>query len=670
MGTDFDRNVEGTGEMNLTRRETEALDILCDTFVPSLAFAKDEDPTLFAMSAADLGVSARVAEALGRIEPAKAKAFRLFLRLLENPLFIATLSAKATRFSLLSQSVREKVLQRLAVSVVPQLRSAYQGARSLVMLHTYAANGTPESAAILAAIGYEPEINQKATAPRIPVSTFSRDSKVECDVCVVGSGAAGSVVAAELAASGQNVIVVEAGGAWSGGEFDQHELTGMQRLFREGGLAGTRDLSMSLLAGASIGGGTTVNWQSCFRTPDDVRDEWAELSGCAFFESDVFTESLDAVWRRIGASTAESEINENNSAISRGAQSLGYRWSVIARNSLGCDVAQCGNCMFGCRVGGKQTAATTYLVDAIRSGAQVIAPFSARKLIQSKGKVTGVEGTYTDPRGPARPLTVVASRVVLAAGALETPALLMRSGLKSLHVGQHLFLHPTVAVTGLYPSPIQAWKGAPQTIVCDEFSSMSEGYGYRIEAAPAHPGLLAVGIPWWSAREHRREMQRVGYEAPFIVLTRDSSEGIVRITKTGQSYFDYRVGKAEKRLLAHGMAIAARIHHAAGAKRIVTLHTERLSWDRKGIGSIEQFCQDIADAPTAPNRLPLFSAHQMGTARIGTDAASAVCDPHGGVYGMSGAYVADASLFPSSSGVNPMVTIMALARVIARGLVR
>jgi choline dehydrogenase-like flavoprotein len=656
--------------MILTQRETAALDILCDTFVPSLAFTKDEDPVLFSMSAADLGVSARVAEALDRIEPAKSEGFRLFLRLLENPLFIATVSSSATRFSRLSQAGRERVLQRLSRSVVPQLRSAFQGARSLVLLHAYAANGTPESSAILSAIGYEPEINQKATAPRIPISKPGRDAKIECDVCVVGSGAAGSVVAAELAASGQNVIVVEAGGAWSSGDFDQHELTGMQRLFREGGLAGTRDLSMSLLAGASIGGGTTVNWQSCFRTPDDVREEWAELSGCGFFEADSFSESLDAVWRRIGASTDESEINENNSAISRGAKSLGYSWNVIARNSLGCDPAQCGNCMFGCRVGGKQSAATTYLTDAIRSGAQVIAPYSARKLAQSKGNVTGVEGTYFDPEGPPRGLTIVAPRVVLAAGALETPALLMRSGLKSLHVGQHLFLHPTVAVTGLYPTPIEAWKGAPQTIVCDEFSNLSEGYGYRIEAAPAHPGLLSAAMPWAGARDHRREVQRLRYEAPFIVLTRDSNEGQVRVTSAGQPYFDYRLGKEEKRLIKHGMAAVARIHHAAGADRIVTLHTEKLAWEREGGASIDKFCKQIHAAPTSPNRLPLFSAHQMGTARIGTDKASAVCDPRGAVFGMSGAYVADASLFPSASGVNPMVTIMALARVIGRGMIR
>src|SRR4029079_5264729 len=153
------------------------------------------------------------------------------------------------------------------------------------------------------------------------------------------------------------------------------------------------------------------------------------------------------------------------------------RWSVIARNALGCNPAQCGNCMFGCRIGGKPSASTTHLLDAIRSGARVLAPFTVSKLVQSKGQVTGVEGSYADPQGEHRPVRIVSRKVVLAGGALETPAILMRSGLKSLHLGQHLFLHPPVAVTGLYQSPIEAWKGPPQTVVCDEFSDLSEGYG-------------------------------------------------------------------------------------------------------------------------------------------------------------------------------------------------
>jgi choline dehydrogenase-like flavoprotein len=266
---------------------------------------------------------------------------------------------------------------------------------------------------------------------------------------------------------------------------------------------------------------------------------------------------------------------------------------------------------------------------------------------------------------------IKAQRVVLAAGAIESPAILMRSGLKSLHLGQHLYLHPTVAVTGSYATPIEAWKGAPQTIVCEQFSNLSEGYGYRIEAVPAHPGLMAAGLPWTSARNHRREMQQVRFDAPFIVLTRDSSSGRVRINHNGDSYLDYRLGRNERRLIKHGMATAARIHVAAGAERVMTLHTTPLLWERasKVAGSIDNYCREIDAAPTSPNRLPLFSAHQMGTCRMGSDPAGAVCDGTGAVFEMKGVYVADASLFPASSGVNPMITIMALARCVAKSMI-
>jgi len=156
-------------------------------------------------------------------------------------------------------------------------------------------------------------------------------------------------------------------------------------------------------------------------------------------------------------------------------------------------------------------------------------------------------------------------------------------------------------------------------------------------------------------------MQRVRHAAPFIVLTRDASSGRVGITKSGEPYFDYRLGSQERKLIRHGTATVARMHEAAGAERILTLHTERMAWDRGSGETIDKFCRKIAAASAAPNRLPLFSAHQMGTCRMGSSRRSAVCDESGAVFGIEGAYVADGSLFPASSGVNPMITIMALA---------
>lgn len=654
---------------DLTPSERAALDALGDTFMPALGPASGDDPILFAASAAQLGVTARVLETLATIDPAKRKAFLLFLALLENPLFVAAMSGNFARFSLLSHPDRERLLTRLARSVLPPLRTAFQGARSLIMLHAYGANGSPESERVLASIGYAPAINQAASAPRVATYHGRRGAHLECDVCVIGSGAGGSVVAAELAAEGYEVIVAESGTVASGPDFDQHELTGMRALFREGGTSSTPDLSMTLFSGSCLGGGTTVNWQSCFRTPDDLRAQWDQLSRSARFSGAAFAESQDAVWHRIGAGTSESRINRNNDAICRGAEALGYRWSVIARNSRGCDLEQCGNCMFGCRVGGKQGAARTYLLDAVDAGARVV-QFAAHGLIVRGGAVTAVEGFAPSESVPAVPTTISARKVVLAAGALDSPAILMRSGIRSPQLGRNLYLHPTVAVSASYPTPIDAWHGPPQTVVCDEFSNLWNGYGYRIEAVPAHTGLSSVGLPWTSARDHRREMQRVRYAAPSIVLTRDSRPGRVRLAHGGTPVFDYRLASDDARSIRHGMATAARIHFAAGAERIMTLHTTPLLWDRAGNReSIDEFAARIDAASTAPNRLPLFSAHQMGTCRMGSDPAAAVCDPQGAVFGIDGVYVADASLFPASSGVNPMVTIMTLARMVARAII-
>jgi choline dehydrogenase-like flavoprotein len=413
-----------------------------------------------------------------------------------------------------------------------------------------------------------------------------------------------------------------------------------------------------------------VNWQTSLRTPDFIRDEWAEASGVRAFADETFTRSLDSVCERLGVGTGESQHNANNSALERGCASLGYRSSVIPRNAKQCDPAQCGFCVFGCRVGGKQSTTVTYLADAQRAGkTAIVASCRANALVVKSGRVTGVQAVVTNPDGTRVDLRVKAQLVVVAAGALETPALLMRTGIEHEQLGRNLFLHPTSAVGAEYPEPIRGWMGAPQTALCDHFAQIDGNFGFRIETPPIHPGLFAMAIPWAGARDHRAHMRRIEHFSAFIVLTRDRNGGTVRVDREGRAVSRYALDGKQRAIVRRGIAEAARVHWAAGATRLHTVHTRPLHLDRDDPrADIDAYCAAIERAPVHANRSQLFSAHQMGTCRMGTDERTSVCDENGAVRGVRGLYVADTSLFPASSGVNPMITVMALAHMLGARL--
>jgi choline dehydrogenase-like flavoprotein len=266
---------------------------------------------------------------------------------------------------------------------------------------------------------------------------------------------------------------------------------------------------------------------------------------------------------------------------------------------------------------------------------------------------------------------VRAGTVVVAAGGVESPALLLRSGLTLPQLGRNLHLHPTTAVAGLYSDRVEAWAGPPQTIVSNHFAKIEGNYGFRLETAPMHPGLMAFAMPWASARQHRRTMQRCANVSAIIALARDASGGRVRVRRDGTTVITYHPGRMEQSLLGRGVAAAVRVHAAAGAQEVHTLYATGLSFRRNAATAskdIDAFCDRVARERMAGNRAQLFSAHQMGTCRIGRDPRSAVCNERGEVFGVRGLFVADASSFPASSGVNPMITVMALAKCIAEGI--
>lgn len=653
----------------LTDRERAVLRAVCDAFHPSLAAAGADDPVLFETSASDLGVPGAAEQALNLLPTIERAELRQLLGLMDGRMLGALVCGLPRGIAEMSQNDREHLLAAMSTRRLPQLRRGFQALKRLTGFLYYSVTDGGGANRVWSRIGYAASPQPPARPEPLRLTRIEQDAILDCDVCVVGSGAGGGVVAAELAARGLSVIVLEAGPGDQAADFTQRELESTERLYHGAGLTSTRDAAISIFAGRCLGGGTAVNWQTSLRAPDEVRDEWSHRSGCELFRSDEFSKALDDVSARIGVSTDESEVNRNNACLERGCTALGYQHARIARNAQGCDTSQCGYCTFGCRLGGKRSTTVTYLRDAQRYGGATVVPDCwVERVTIARGRATGVRARFRGRSGQSSELTVHAHQVVVCAGGLESPALLQRSGFELPQLGRNLFLHPTTAVAGLYTERIEPWRGPPQTIVSSEMARAAGNYGVRFETAPAHPGLIGFATPWTGAREYRRIMQRARELSAIIVLTRDGVGGRVRARRDGSIAVSYRPGQAERALIARGIAAAARIHLAAGADEVHTLHTRGLSFKRNGVSSerdVERFCERIMAERVDSNWLLLFSAHQMGTCRMGRDRRTAVCDEGGEVFDARGLYVADASAFPASSGVNPMITVMALAQCIA-----
>ncbi|HTK09815.1 MAG TPA: GMC family oxidoreductase, partial [Ktedonobacteraceae bacterium] len=234
------------------------------------------------------------------------------------------------------------------------------------------------------------------------------------------------------------------------------------------------------------------------------------------------------------------------------------------------------------------------------------------------------------------------------------------------HIGRHLHIHPTSTVCGIYPEKVYAWQGVMQSAYSDEFVHLTGNYGYKLEVPPLHPGLLGLSTPWYSAREYRAQMLQAAHSAVIIVLTRDRGEGRVTLDQQGEPVVHYVTSVFDRRHLLHGLQQAARVHIAAGAQQAITLHNRRTVFELPAHGQPSErqwraFAAQLERHGMGPNRLTMFTAHQMGTCRLGVDPQQAVVDEHHEVYGVKGLFVCDGSVFPSASGVNPMLSIMALA---------
>jgi long-chain-alcohol oxidase len=623
--------------MELSRRQRAALDAICDTFAPGL----DGLPAATALDIPDAFV-----EALAR-HPRESERARV-LRLLSAWELVAR---PPRRFSRLPLAERERVLRAWRDSSSEQKRSAFKVLRKGILHHYFGLPGPPRDA-----LGYPGRLEREGPpAPFAPIRPAGEET-LECDVCVVGSGAGGGTAAGVLAAAGLDVVVLEAGDAL---EFSGEEVESLRALYLEGAAAATEDQAVDVLAGWCLGGGTTVNWTTSFRLPDDVREEWA-AHGVPSFASSEFAGSLDAVEERMDVNGEHGEASGRDRVLERGAQALGWHVGAQPRNVRGCDQGEvCGYCGFGCALGAKRGTVETWLSDAAAAGARVLVGVRADRVLVERGSATGVD---------AGPVQVRSRAVVVACGALHTPALLRRSGLVNASVGRNLRLQPVALLAGEFDEDIRPWTGTLQSRYSEEHARLDGSYGVRYGTAPLHPGFLGAGLQWNGARESLDLARRFPRIAPLFALVRDRDGGEVHVDRDGEPSARYRVSRYDLRHVRAGFAGAARILEAAGAKRIVSTHANPVVWEPHRNGGVGRFLADADARGWEPNRVLYASAHVLGTARMGGSPSSSACDPRGETWEVANLVVCDGSTFPTASGVNPMITIAAVAHMNASAL--
>ncbi|HLO02331.1 MAG TPA: GMC family oxidoreductase [Symbiobacteriaceae bacterium] len=630
--------------MALSKNQRETLALVCETLIPaangkSLALQLEE-----VLSAKDPGELAQVGVALSLLESGAAGLL---------------LTGRPGQFSRLSVSEREERLRRWATSPIPTLRQAFQGLKRLAAFLYWAAPEQP----MRSTWGYRQAERTQGATSTLRAQAVSDASDGPYDAIVIGSGAGGGLIAGALAQRGMHVLILEKGGWVDQAELGGEELDGMNRLYLDRGMTATADLSIPIMAGGTVGGGTTVNWTTAITPPAWLREEWEHEYGLTGLTGAAFQRSVDEVVMRLGVNREWSRTAPEQVAgrLLAGAAALGWNGSELDRNVRECE-GDCTYCSFGCRAGAKQSTRQTYLVDAFEHGAVLVAGADVRRVLIEAGAVVGVE--VADGQGALKRFR--APRVIVAAGAIASPALLLRSGQTNPNIGRHLHLHPVTAVSGVYAEAPRPWTGRLLSAYSNQFQRLEGNWGFLLEHAPVHPGLGALAFPWHSGAQFTADMTRLDQAAPFIALLRDRGSGRVSLDRHGNHRVDYKVSAVDRVLLLRGQAELVRLHAAAGAEQVMTMHSRYSTWTQGE--DLEGFLGRLAGQSMAPNRLLIFSAHQMGTCRLGASPATSVADPQGAVWGVKGLWIGDSSAFPSASGVNPMLTVMSLANWIAKGI--
>ena len=479
----------------------------------------------------------------------------------------------------------------------------------------------------------------------------------ECDVAIVGSGAGGAVAATVLAEAGLEVVVIEAGPYMDRRTYPEDPLEALTTLYRDGGLTVAEGRpSIPVPIGRAVGGTTVINSGTCFRAPEHVLRDWSRRFGVEW-ASELDADYAEAEEMLRVTPVDVERMGRNGQLVMEGARVLGASGGPISRNAGRC--FQCSSCPTGCRLDAKRAMHVSYLPRAVAAGARVRAGVEARHLILDRRRAIGVRGAVDPGRAGDRPYELRArSAVILAGGAIGTPELLLRSGVggRDAQVGRNLRIHPACWIGARFDEEVRGWEGVMQSYYVDEWSDM----GLLMEATFTP---LAFGAQWLpgTGREHQERLLAYDRLGSNGVHLSDASAGRVGLTPDGDLRVTYGLGRADAEKLVFGIARAAEIFFAAGAGEVYS-QVRGMPVIRPGR------VPDFEAAGHPPSALRLEAFHPMGTARMAADPAHGVTGPDGAVHGLEGLYVADGSLFCTSIGVNPMMTVIALASRISRGV--
>jgi len=494
--------------------------------------------------------------------------------------------------------------------------------------------------------------------------------QLACDVAIVGSGAGAGITAELLTKAGLHVVMVEEGPLRSSADFNQREAEAYPALYQESAARKTSDKAITILQGRCVGGSTTVNWTSSFRTPTETLAYWRSRFALDGFGDHDLAPFFEQAERRLSIGPWLTPPNENNDLLRRGAARLGIPAAAIARNVTGC--WNLGSCGMGCPTNAKQSMLVTTIPWALDHGATLLVETRADRFDFANGRVRALHCTAAG-NGDA-PVRIEARHFVLAGGAINSPAVLLRSQAPDPHgrLGRRTFLHPVVMSAALLEQRVEGWQGAPQSIYSDHFlgtQPIDGPIGYKLEAPPLHPVIFASTVSGYG-RAQAELLRAFPHTHVQIALLRDGFHeeapgGVVRLRGDGSPELDYPLTDFVMDGARRALLSMAEIQFAAGARQVLPVHELARPY-----GSWDEARRALQDMPMMPLQTKIVSAHVMGGCGLAGHERQGVARPDGVHWQLENLSIHDGSLFPTSIGANPQLSVYGIANRLAQGLAR